>query len=426
MQVVEKVSEGKSQSLLPDDVWQTVSTLEPEAPGKLLAQCIAKYVLTADQFEQVLKVTRPYDWMKLLPATQHHARLREFVLHEANNAERAFAYHGNAFQVLWAMGCRDQAISLILEALATVQDVRTKSELLGGSMRLIRPITNVAEGMSDSVRKICEISLAVDIVAKDFRDDAWRDRVRLALLLGNREAAKTCWQFLITREAATDLSDFGEDDGRDERLEKLYRQAVEVLPEYAQELAEFAVDALVQRGRNFMAGLLAKRLGLLAEAKVAFARSKEKMLVGLSRPLNKFNYLRIGDCDFHSGAYSFAYEYYALAEEDDCMFRAAWEFDPPLAITIAQRMAALCIAKNCPDREAARIALQAGLPEAKQLYEITISALEKRADSKASVEEVIRFATHFGDTWRAGKYQRVLVVMETELKVDLSTALEAR
>lgn len=106
-----------------------------------------------------------------------------------------------------------------------------------------------------------------------------------------------------------------------------------------------------------------------------------------------------------AGQYEAAYGYYLLAGDTFGMFKAAWEFDRIKAVEVAKKIAAEAIENPYYALNGALdIALQAGLPEAKQVYEKGIERLEKNG----ALDLALEYARNFGDVERVAWYQILL------------------
>ncbi len=228
--------------------------------------------------------------------------------------------------------------------------------------------------------------------------------LQIATEVGDATSIETVWRTRILHQARIDTSDFGEDDDRDSRLASLYNEAVKQLPELRHDLAEFAVCALEHVGRKMLAGRLAKKLGLNERAKGLFLAVRVQLLTR-ENPFDGCDKSKIGECSYLAGQYEAAYGYYLLAGDTYGMFKAAWEFDRIKAVEVAKQIAADAIENPFYALNGALdIALQAGLPEAKQVYEKGIERLEENG----ALDLALEYARNFGDDERVSRYQILL------------------
>ncbi len=228
--------------------------------------------------------------------------------------------------------------------------------------------------------------------------------LQIATEVGDTTSIENVWRTRILHQARIDTSDFGEDDDRDSRLASLYNDAVKQLPDLRQELAEFAVCALEHVGRKMLAARLAQKLGLNERAKGLFLAVRAQLLTR-EHPFEGWDKSKIGECSYWAGQYEAAYGYYLLAGDRLGMFKAAWEFDKAKAIQIAKEIAADAIENPYYALNGALdIALQAGLPEANQVYEKGIERLEKNG----ALDLALEYARNFGDAERVARYQILL------------------
>lgn len=253
------------------------------------------------------------------------------------------------------------------------------------------------------------IALAEIYLAKGTRgnSDATLDtHLLIARAINKTTSIELVWRTRMILEARLDTSDFGEDDDRDSRLERIYKEAVAQLPHLQSELAEFAVGALEHVGRKMLAGQLASKLGLHEKARTLFLEVRTKLLSKES-PFSGFDKSRIGECSFKVGEYEAAYGHYLLAGDKYGMFKAAWEFDRARAAELAQEIADQAIGDPYYALNGALpIVMQAGLPAAQHVYESGI----KRLEENNALKQALRFAEAYGDTVRVARYQLLMTL----------------
>lgn len=254
-----------------------------------------------------------------------------------------------------------------------------------------------------------DIALAEVYLAKGTRNNSSSNLdayLLIATAINKTTSIELVWRTRILLEARLDTSDFGEDDDRDSRLERMYREAVVQLPHLQAELAEFAVGALEHVGRKMLAGQLASNLGLNEKARTLFLEVRAKLL-SREDPFSGFDRSRIGYCSFKIGEYQAAYGHYLLAGDKYGMFKAAWEFDRVRATELAQEIADQAI--DDPSyalNGALPIVMQAGLPAAQQVYESGVNRLE----GNGALELALKFAEAYGDTVRATRYRLLMTL----------------
>ena len=402
---LERVSDGSLQKLaIPIAVVSALATLPISAQVQLLIAYSKRFRLSEEQFDLVINHALPGQWKLFGKASdlwgQIYKRIKPIAEADPTSWPALFDFMVAAnwypLTVDFANEYIDRpqiSLSFRQYLLQYVSDTCLDKLKTGGKVyeyekRLLAESLDMQ--LEDNARLIGE--------------SVFRDRLQIALVLKNVGHIKSLWELRLRQEASLNLSDFGEDDDRAERLEALHQEAVAMLPECAEHFADVAISALLKTGRKFMTATLASKLGRSALA-VKLYRERKDQLLERKDPFTGWDRDKVGECAYLAGEYSAAYGYFLLTDSDEGMFKSAWEFDKPKAIEIAKRVAAKAISNPHADlHSAVTICLKAGISESTPVYVVAI----KQAESTGSLAKALSLAKQYGDQERITRYQLLL------------------
>ncbi len=386
-----------SRPKLPDALIQALATLPEQTRSSRMVQYAQKYHLTREQLEFVLTRANASQLLLLAHSTGENDKIWQYAkyawMHQGN-------YDLNAFLKLAdGLGKRAQVLAMVIQTLEQ-KGVSDTIRVVCLNFLQAECLAHIQSGLplDENMRALCERYLMHE-TRQDLLD-ALEPQMKIAAAVNNRLGLKKVWENRFLRQAMQDTSDFGEDDGRDLRIEVLYREAITVLPEFQAELAESAIQSLLAKNRKEMAAHLAKRIGLVEKSRILY-RERQAEILASREDHSPWAYGRIAKCAFRAGDYQIAYGYYLLANDDWGLFRSAWEFDRANAVEIARKIALRSL--DTPF-DALEVARQAGIPEVAQLYQKAI----ERYETNDALDEALKLAQDFGDQERIARYQVLL------------------
>ncbi len=402
---LERVSDGTLQKLaIPVAVVDTLTTLPVSVQVELLIEYAKRFRLSEAQFDLVITHARPSQWKLFGKACDQWGTIYKRIKPIAEADPTSWSA---LFDFMVAANWYPLTVDFVNEYIY-------RSEVSPSFRQyMLQYVSDTCLGKLKAGGRVYdyESRLLDEALAMHLSDDprlcseaTFRDRLQIAQVLKNVGHMKLLWEGKFSQVASWDSSDFGEDDDRAESLEKLYLEAVAMLPECAEHFADVAINALLKTGRKFMTATLASKLGRSALA-VKLYRERKDQLLERKDPFTGWDRDKVGECAYLAGEYSAAYGYFLLTDNDEGMFKSAWEFDQPKAIEIAKRIAAKAISD--PDtalHRALTICLKAGIPEATQVYAVAI----KQAESTGSLAKALSLAKEYSDQERITRYQLLL------------------
>ncbi len=402
---LEQVADGTLQKLaIPSAAMEALTTLPIAVQVKLLIGYSERFRLSEEQFDFVIAHALPSQWSLFGKACglwgQIYKRIKPI-------AEADPTSWSSLFDFMVAANWYPHTVDFVNEYIDRPEiSPSFRQYLLQYVSDTCLEKLKVGRKVYGYEKRLLDEALAMQL-SEDSRlanEAVFRDRLQLAQVLGNGGHIKSLWELRLRQEASLDLSDFGEDDDRADRLKKLYLEAVAMVPECAEHFADVAISALLKTGRKFMAATLASKLGRSALA-VRLYRERKDQLLERKDPFNGWDRDKVGECAYLAGDHSAAYGYFLIINNEEGMFKSAWEFDKTKAIEIAQRIAE----KSISDPYYAlnyglTISLQANIPEAKQVYEVAI----KQAESTGSLAKALELAKQCNDQERITRYQLLL------------------
>lgn len=401
MPVLEKNDGLVSKVDVPTELRTALNSVDERMRVSLMVEASDKYHLTDTDFSWLLVRCSGVDLSALARNTNRFPQVWSYV------SEHAHVFRlQHVLDLAMGMSRPDLAIHLAKESLITrsLSDQNREDCLNFLQMYCL--------GKTRSSQPLDEDDLALFhlYLSKGIRNNVRANletHLKIATAVGDTTSIETVWHTRILLQARMDTSDFGEDDDRDSCLESLYNDAVKQLPNLRQKLAEYAVSALEHVGRKMLAGRLARKLGLTERAQGLFLAVRADLLKR-ENPFSGCEKSKIGDCSYLAGQYEAAYGYYLLAGDKFGMFKAAWEFDKAKAIAVAREIAAEAIEDPYHALNGALpIVLQAGLPEAQQVYQKGIERLEQNA----ALESALKYAEAYGDTVRVARYRLLMTLV---------------
>lgn len=402
---LERVSDGSLQKLaIPVAVVDVLNTLPVPVQVKLLIDYSKRFRLSEEQFDLIITHAHPSQWILFGKACDHWGPIYKRIKPIAEADPTSWSA---LFDFMVAANWYPHTIDFINEHIDRPE--------ISPSFRqyMLQYVSDTCLGKLKAGREVYEyerklLGVALDMELSDDRrlssDATFRDRLQIALVLKNVGHIKSLWEGKFRQVASWDSSDFGEDDDRAELLEKFHQEAVAMLPEWAEHFADVAINALLKTGRKFMTATLASKLGRSALAAKLYRERKDQLLERKD-PLTGWDRDKVGECAYLAGEYSVAYGYFLLTDNDEGMFKSAWEFDQPKAIEIAKRIAAKAISDpHAAFHRALTICLKAAIPEATQVYAVAIN----QAESNGSLAKALSLAKEYGDQERITRYQLLL------------------
>lgn len=390
--VLERVDGKLVKRQIPQDILEALDAVPLDMRVDLLVRATSQYRLTSDQFELVIARASFRQWILLAKGlgTWRDIWNRIVVLTESDpaswDAALDYALHFGWSRVAFEFvrdhisrpeihaSTRNRFWEYVKEV--CLQKLRSRYELNADERTLIQEYVKMHDEEYCRSRNLIRIEIAAAINAP--------------------EALRSLWLEVLTREASVCKGD--------DSLEKLCREAVRQLPACKDELFATAIESLAGKGKKFLAGNLANNLGVTERSKQLYLEARAERLKS-ENPFAGLDKSRVGDCSYLIGEHEVAYGYYLMVDDTYGMFKAAWEFDRAKAMEIAREIADEAIKDPYYALNGAlAIAMQAGLPEAQQVYEKGIERLEQNA----ALELALKFAEEYGDVVRIQRYQLLL------------------